>query len=162
VLFLDEPTTGLDPRSRNDVWQMIREMVADGTTVLLTTQYLDEADQLADGIVVVDHGRVIAHGTTDELRAQIGQQTLDVWPIDPAHLDRAAAILAEVTGTAPVRNAEDSRVAVTVDDPALLSVVVRRLGEDGIAVRELAFRLPSLDEVFLMITTGRSPERTAT
>src|SRR6516165_671566 len=101
VLYLDEPTTGLDPRSRTEVWAMIRELVADGVTVLLTTQYLDEADQLAHDIVVIDHGRVIATGTPDELKARSGGRVLEVVPADRARLDQAAAVLAGRTGAVP-------------------------------------------------------------
>ena len=118
ILFLDEPTTGLDPRSRGDVWTMVRELVAEGTTVLLTTQYLDEADRLANEIAVIDHGRVIANGTPAELKAKVGGQTLDVRPTDPDDLaarrrDRRRPIV----GTAPAR---------TPEDPGLLSVAGRR------------------------------------
>ncbi|MFE3170893.1 ATP-binding cassette domain-containing protein [Amycolatopsis sp. NPDC059090] len=153
VLYLDEPTTGLDPRSRADVWTMVRALVEDGTTVLLTTQYLEEADQLADQIAVIDHGRVVASGTGDELRAQVGGQTLDLWPIDPAEVPAAAAILAGLTGKEPVRLNDGTRLAVPVDDdPDVLSAAVQQLAQAGIAARELALRLPSLDEVFLALT----------
>ena len=103
ILFLDEPTTGLDPRSRGDVWAMVRELVREGTTVLLTTQYFDEADRLANEIAVIDHGRVIARGTAAELKAKVGGQTLDVRPTDPADLDRVAGIIHTAVGTAPAR-----------------------------------------------------------
>src|SRR5690349_15767354 len=127
VLFLDEPTTGLDPRSRGEVWAMIRELVADGTTVLLTTQYLDEADRLANQIAVIDHGRVIATGTAAELKAKIGQQTLDVRPADPADLTRAAAIVAAAVGRDPVRTDEDpGLLSVPVDDAQALPAEIGR------------------------------------
>src|SRR5699024_8658102 len=101
VLFLDEPTTGLDPRSRNEVWGSIRNLVADGTTVLLTTQYLDEADQLADSIVVIDRGRAVVTGAPSELKSRIGGDLLDVTMADPAQGASAAAALAEMTGKSP-------------------------------------------------------------
>ncbi len=153
ILFLDEPTTGLDPRSRGEVWQMVRELVADGATVLLTTQYLDEADRLAGEITVIDHGRVIASGSPAELKAKVGRQTLDVRPTDPADLERVTAIVAAAVGTAPSRHDDDpGLLSVAVDDDEALPVVVRRLQEDGIPVTELALRLASLDEVFLALT----------
>src|SRR5262245_39385730 len=107
VLFLDEPTTGLDPRSRGEVWAMIRELVAEGTTVLLTTQYLDEADRLANEIAVVDHGRVIATGTSAELKAKIGRQTLDVRPADPADLALVSQLIAAAAGVPPASTEDD-------------------------------------------------------
>jgi oleandomycin transport system ATP-binding protein len=151
VVYLDEPTTGLDPAKRDDVWGMVREQVAAGVTVLLTTQYLEEADALADEIVVMDHGAVIAHGTPHELKAVVGGQTLQVRPLDPARLPEAAAVLERVTGN---RSAEPGRgvVSVPVDGDAALGAVVARLAADGIAVMELSLRLPSLDEVFYTLT----------
>src|SRR5437773_5647765 len=115
VLFLDEPTTGLDPRARGEVWQMIRELAADGVTVLLTTQYLDEADRLAGEIAVIDHGRLIASGTPAELKAKVGGQTLAVRPTDPADLPAAAAVVEAAVGAPPT---------IAPDDPGLLSVPV--------------------------------------
>ena len=159
VLFLDEPTTGLDPRSRGEVWAMIRELVAEGTTVLLTTQYLDEADRLASEIAVIDHGRVIATGTAAELKAKIGRQTLDVRPADPADLTRVAGIVAAAVGRAPIRTAEDpGLLSVPVDDAQVLPAVVSGLQAERIEVTELALRLASLDEVFMALT-GHVPIR---
>ncbi|HEU4898184.1 MAG TPA: ATP-binding cassette domain-containing protein, partial [Actinomycetota bacterium] len=152
VLFLDEPTTGLDPRSRNGLWAVIRKLVAEGTTLLLTTQYLEEADQLASRIAVIDHGRVIASGTADELKARVGGQVLEVRPADPADLGRAGAALAELTGAGCPVDADARVAAVPLTDPAWLAVAVRRLDEAGIAVADLALRRPSLDEVFLSLT----------
>lgn len=150
VLFLDEPTTGLDPRARNDVWAMVRNLLATGVTVLLTTQYLEEADQLADEIAVVDHGRVIAMGTPEELKNKTGAQTLHVRPMDPAAVDLVASIMSEVVR---VRAEVDSgTVAVAVTDPSVMPAVVRRLDEAGLAVAEMALRGASLDEVFLALT----------
>src|SRR5579864_6456585 len=116
VLYLDEPTTGLDPTSRTEVWGMIRTLVADGVTVLLTTQYLEEADQLAHDIVVIDHGQVIATGTPDELKSKVGGQVLEVSPADPERLPQVAALLAGLAGTAPVTDAAAGRVTVPVAD----------------------------------------------
>jgi oleandomycin transport system ATP-binding protein len=153
ILFLDEPTTGLDPRSRGEVWSMVRNLVADGVTVLLTTQYLDEADRLANEITVIDHGRVIASGTPAELKAKVGGQTLDVRPADPADLPAVSEIVAKVVGTVPSQRADDSALlSVPVDDDDAFAVVVGRLREERIAVTELALRLASLDEVFLALT----------
>jgi oleandomycin transport system ATP-binding protein len=154
VLYLDEPTTGLDPRSRIEVWGMIRRLVADGVTVLLTTQYLDEADQLADHIVVIDHGMVIATGTPDELKAQAGRQVLEVVPASQASLDRAAAVLADRTGAAPATDADSGTVRVPVADAAVLPAVIRDLDEAGVGLTEFALRRASLDEVFLALTGG--------
>jgi oleandomycin transport system ATP-binding protein len=152
VLFLDEPTTGLDPRSRNGLWAVIRELVADGTTLLLTTQYLEEADQLASRIAVIDHGRVIAEGTPDGLKARVGGQILEVRPADPADLDRTGAILAALCGAGCPVDGDTRLAAVPIADPAWLAVAVRRLDDAGIAVADLALRRPSLDEVFLSLT----------
>src|SRR2546430_12896041 len=148
VLFLDEPTTGLDPRGRGDVWQMIRELAADGVTVLLTTQYLDEADRLAGEIAVIDHGRLIASGTPAELKAKVGGQTLDVRPTDPADLPAVTSIVESAVGTAPSPHSDDpGLLSVPVDDADVLPARVRALQERGIQVTELALRLASLDEV---------------
>jgi oleandomycin transport system ATP-binding protein len=151
VLFLDEPTTGLDPSSRRSLWTMIRELVAEGTTVLLTTQYLEEADQLADQIVVLDHGRVIAEGTSDQLKARAGGQVLEVRPAD-GNLDRVAAALAGVAGGSPAVDADTRLVTVPAADPGMLAEVVRRLDAAEVAVADLALRRPSLDDVFLRLT----------
>ncbi|HEY5989547.1 MAG TPA: ATP-binding cassette domain-containing protein [Streptosporangiaceae bacterium] len=155
VLYLDEPTTGLDPRSRRDVWGMIRALVADGVTVLLTTQYLDEADQLAHDIVVIDHGKVIATGTPDELKDKAGGQVLEVLPADPARLDGVAAVLAARAGAAPAANAESGILRVPVADTAVLPAIIRDLDEAGVELAEFALRRASLDEVFLALTGDR-------
>ncbi|MFC0430635.1 ATP-binding cassette domain-containing protein [Kutzneria buriramensis] len=152
VLFLDEPTTGLDPHARNEVWQMVRRLVADGVTVLLTTQYLDEADNLADSIVVIDHGRVVAEGRADELKRRIGGQTIQVRPNSAADMDAVARIVADLTGMIPARDDDVGLITAPVSDPVLLSAVVRRMDTAGIVVDELALRLPSLDDVFLALT----------
>jgi oleandomycin transport system ATP-binding protein len=152
VLFLDEPTTGLDPRARNEMWDTIRGVIAAGATVLLTTQYLDEADELASRIAVIDHGLVVASGTPAELKARTGSQTLVVRAADRALTSQVAAAVAEVTGMAPDVRADTGLVTAAVTDPAMVPVVVRRLDEAGIVAAELALRLPSLDEVFLTLT----------
>jgi oleandomycin transport system ATP-binding protein len=150
LLYLDEPTTGLDPAARNDMWDIVRGLVRDGVTVLLTTQYLDEADQLADEIVVIDHGLVIATGTSDELKARTGAQTLTVRPA----LETDRDVIARAVG-AVAAGAVDMRgpiITAPVTDPAALTHLVRRLDELGLVVAELSLRSPSLDEVFLTLT----------
>ncbi len=152
VLFLDEPTTGLDPRSRGEIWDSIRELVADGTTVLLTTQYLDEADQLADDIAVVDHGQVIANGTPDELKATIGDR-LDVTLEDPAALPAAMTVLNTLTGADPTAtDADRLSVARPGGRRLRLADIVRELDRAGVAAADVSLRRPTLDEVFLRLT----------
>jgi len=152
VLFLDEPTTGLDPRARIDVWDTVKGIVADGATVLLTTQYLDEADELADLVAVVDRGRVVASGTPAGLKAQIGGQSLVVRAMDRAMTARAALAVQEVTGSAADIRHDTGLVTAPASDPAMLAAVLRRLDEEGVVAAELGLRLPSLDEVFLTLT----------
>jgi oleandomycin transport system ATP-binding protein len=150
MLFLDEPTTGLDPRARHELWVLIRGLVSGGVTVLLTTQYLDEADQLADEIVVIDRGRVIATGTPDELKAKTGSQTLAVKPADDADIPLVTSVVGELTeATAEV---DGQLVTAPVTDPAVLPAVVRRLDDAGVRVTELTLRSASLNEVFLSLT----------
>ena len=150
LLYLDEPTTGLDPRARVELWELIRRLVAGGTTVLLTTQYLDEADELADEIVVINHGKVIATGTPDQLKAKTGAQTLAVRPADETQLGVVTAVVAELAATAP--DISGQLVTAQVADPAVLPTVVRRLDDAGVVVTELALRSSSLNEVFLSLT----------
>jgi oleandomycin transport system ATP-binding protein len=157
VLFLDEPTTGLDPRGRGQMWDTVRGVVADGATVLLTTQYLEEADELADQIAVIDHGLVVASGTPAELKARTGSQTLAVRAMDPAHTAQVAAVVAGVVGARP-DVAENGLVTAAVSDPAMVPAVVRRLDDAGIVAAELNLRLPSLDEVFLTLTGHRAED----
>ncbi|WP_433337224.1 ATP-binding cassette domain-containing protein [Spirillospora sp. CA-294931] len=153
VLFLDEPTTGLDPRSRIEVWEAVRTLVGGGTTVLLTTQYLDEADRLADTISVIDHGRVIAGGTPDELKSALDGDRLDVVVTDPATLAAAAGVLTRIAGRPADLDAAAARVSVPVTDRVgALTTAVRELAEAGIAVADIGLRRPTLDEVFLHLT----------
>ena len=157
VLFLDEPTTGLDPRGRNEVWAAIRQLVRDGTTVMLTTQYLDEADQLADRISVIDSGRVIAEGTPTELKSKVGGDMIDVVVTDAGTLPQVAAIVDGVTSTAPQVDPDARRVSAPVDDRmAAMTRVLSELGEAGIAPEDLALRRPTLDEVFMKEERGTS------
>jgi oleandomycin transport system ATP-binding protein len=158
VLYLDEPTTGLDPHSRNEVWGMIRGLVADGTTVLLTTQYLEEADQLAHDIAVIDHGAVIATGTPDELKASAGRQVLEVTPASRSDLAAVAELLELVTGSAPAIGAESGQVSVQVDGGRALPEIMRAIDDRSIELAEFALRRASLDEVFLSLTGHRAEE----
>ena len=152
VLFLDEPTTGLDPRHRNEVWDEVRALAADGTTVLLTTQYLEEAEQLADDLVVLDHGRVIAAGTPAALKAEVGGQRLHVRPLRPADLPAVMASVADlVFPDAPAVDATGELTAAA-PEPGVLLRVAERLDAAGLPVAELGLRLPSLDDVFLTLT----------
>jgi len=152
VLFLDEPTTGLDPRSRTELWTIIGELVADGTSLLLTTQYLEEADRLADRIAVVDGGRVIAEGTSEELKGRLGGTSLEVGVTDEKAAMEAAEVLAPI-GTLADRDGGGTLLRLTVEDgPRALVEVVRGLDARGIAATTLALREPSLDDVFLALT----------
>jgi ABC-2 type transport system ATP-binding protein len=157
VLFLDEPTTGLDPRSRIDVWDAVRALVADGTTVLLTTQYLEEADQLADQIAVIDHGRIIAEGTADELKRRTGGDHLEVALRADADLEEAAGIVARAVDARADVTTDPPRVTVAVRDRvAAMTAVVRELDAAGIVPDDLALRRPTLDDVFLELTGRRA------
>ncbi|MEW6059404.1 MAG: SDR family NAD(P)-dependent oxidoreductase [Actinomycetota bacterium] len=151
-LYLDEPTTGLDPRSRLELWGMIRALVADGTTVLLTTQYLEEADKLADEIVVIDHGRVIAAGTPAQLKTRVGGHVLQAQPADPADLPATQGVLASLAQDGDEPYTDGQLVSLRIDDSSALGHAVRRLDDAGIAIDDLSLRRPSLDEVFLAIT----------
>jgi ABC-2 type transport system ATP-binding protein len=162
VLFLDEPTTGLDPRSRIGMWEIIRELVRDGTTLLLTTQYLDEADELANEIVVIDHGKVIAAGTAEQLKNRIGGEVLEFIVPDRARLPAAAAAMADLGSHDPQVDDESGRVSVGVGDEGsrLLIDAVRRLDSANIDTVDLALRRPSLDDVFLVLTGHAAEEET--
>jgi ABC-2 type transport system ATP-binding protein len=151
LLFLDEPTTGLDPRSRLSMWDVIREQVREGATVLLTTQYLEEADELADTIAVVDTGRIIARGTSDELKSQVGGERIEVVVHDRTMLEHAASLLAP-DGKGSV-DQHTRRLTIAADGGAAQLVeVVRRLGEEQIQVDDVGLRRPTLDDVFLALT----------
>ena len=159
VLFLDEPTTGLDPRTRNDVWLFIEELVAAGTTVLLTTQYMEEAERLAHRIVVIDTGRVIAEGTAEQLKQRLGGDVLEVRVSSVADVERAAALLGQLIGSEPRVDADQRRVSVpTMDGTPLLIAAGRRLEDAGIALDDLGIRRPSLDDVFLTLTGAPTQE----
>ncbi|WP_395111058.1 ATP-binding cassette domain-containing protein [Actinomadura sp. SCN-SB] len=160
VIYLDEPTTGLDPHARNQVWDTVREVVADGATVLLTTQYLEEADALADRIAVFDHGRVIAEGTAGELKSRIGRQTLAVRAADEYRTDQLAGIVADVTGERPAVHGPTGLVTAPVTDATVLAEMVRRMDAVAIVPAELGLRVPSLDEVFLTLTGHHTTEET--
>ncbi len=151
VLFLDEPTTGLDPRSRLELWETIEGLVADGTTVLLTTQYLDEADRLADRIAVIDRGKVIADGTADELKAKVGGLRVEVHVTDGSNAAQAAEALAPMSDDAPL--VEGTKVSVTVrQETGTIMEAARRLDQAGIDADDVAVRRPTLDDVFLTLT----------
>jgi len=152
LLFLDEPTTGLDPRSRNQVWEIIRVLVAEGTTVLLTTQYLDEADQLAGRIAIVDHGRVIAEGTPAELKARVGEGALHIRLRDPAQRPAAEEVLVGALGVAVHQEPDPALLTACTADTDQAAVAIAQLSAAGIAVAELSLGQPSLDEVFLAVT----------
>ncbi|MFG1839742.1 ATP-binding cassette domain-containing protein [Micromonospora sp. NPDC049175] len=157
VLFLDEPTTGLDPRGRNEVWEAVRELVRTGTTVLLTTQHLDEADQLADRISVVESGRVIAEGRPDDLKARLGGDRIEVVVAAPTDLAVAVAEVRRVAGDEPTVDVDRRMVSVRVGHRAgALVDVLRALDAEGIPVADVALRRPTLDDVFLHLTGHRT------
>nr|WP_167953034.1 ATP-binding cassette domain-containing protein [Brevibacterium marinum] len=156
VVFLDEPTTGLDPARRGETWAMVRRLAAQGSTVLLTTQYLEEADHLASEIVLIDSGTVAARGTPDSLKRRVGSQTLDVRLSDPVQLKEAATRVESIIRTALVVDAQTGRLSAAVADGEVMPAIVRSLDEASIEVNELSLRLPSLDDVFLTLTGHRA------
>jgi ABC-2 type transport system ATP-binding protein len=158
VLFLDEPTTGLDPRSRTEMWEVIKSLVAGGTSLLLTTQYLEEADLLADNIVVVDHGRLIAEGTADELKSQVGGERLEIAVEDPAELGRAVELIGPLgVGDVVVEQHLHSLHLPVTGGSSVLIDALRRLDGEQIAVADVGLRRPTLDDVFLALT-GQTAE----
>ncbi|RYZ02703.1 MAG: ATP-binding cassette domain-containing protein [Myxococcales bacterium] len=160
LLFLDEPTTGLDPRSRNQVWDLVRQIAAEGTTVLLTTQYLEEADKLAERMAVIDHGRVIAEGTSQELKASLGGSALRLQLADPDRRAEAQALIARVVGDAVLPNTDPTALSVNVKGAADAASVLSALSGAGIQLTDFALGAPSLDDVFFALT-GRPAENAA-
>ncbi|HEX5696828.1 MAG TPA: ATP-binding cassette domain-containing protein [Acidimicrobiia bacterium] len=153
VLFLDEPSSGLDPRSRTELWDVIRELVARGTTLLLTTQYLEEADQLADDIVVIDHGREIAHGTSDQLKIQVGGERIEVSVTDAADVAVAREVLAPIAvGEIQIDERSRALTAPISGGATVLTQALRDLDARGVVVQDVGLRRPTLDDVFLSLT----------
>jgi daunorubicin/doxorubicin transport system ATP-binding protein len=162
LLFLDEPTTGLDPRSRNQVWEIVRVLVAEGATVLLTTQYLDEADQLANRIAIIDHGRVIAEGTSGELKALVGSGSLHVRVLDPEQRSEAGRILTAALGTPFQLESDQAALSARVTDPELAAAALAELARCCVPLAEFSLGQPSLDEVFLALTGHPAEDATPT
>ena len=161
LIFLDEPTTGLDPRTRAQMWDTIRRLVREGSTVLLTTQYLDEADQLADRIAVIDRGTVIAEGTADDLKANIGTSSLELRPADPARAAETQATTDRVLGLSTVLSPEAGRISAPLEDVGKVTDLLIALRSEGIELAEFSVHKPSLDEVFMAIT-GQTTETNST
>ena len=159
LMFLDEPTTGLDPRSRNQVWDIIRALAAAGTTILLCTQYLDEADRLAEGIAVIDHGKVIAEGTPAQLKASVGSGSLHLRLLDPEQRPEAIGVLERVLGSV-VQEPDPAALSAACADPGRAAGAVTELARSGVEVAEFSIGQPSLDEVFLALTGHPAEEQT--
>jgi ABC-2 type transport system ATP-binding protein len=160
LMFLDEPTSGLDPRSRNQVWDVVRALVTGGTTVLLTTQYLDEADRLADRIAVIDHGRLIAEGTPGQLKSSVGTGALHVRLLEPAQRAEAARVLAAVLGAEIHLESDPAALSARVSDPERVARALAELSRSGITFTDFALGQPSLDEVFLALTGHPAEDET--
>ena len=161
ILFLDEPTTGLDPRSRNQVWDLVRQIAATGTTVLLTTQYLEEADRLAERMAVIDHGRVIAEGTSRELKASIGGNTLRVQLVNHGQRADAEALVTQLLGDGVLADADPTAISVKVADAAAAANVLGALARGNIPLGTFSLGSPSLDDVFFTLTGKPPAEETA-
>jgi ABC-2 type transport system ATP-binding protein len=161
LIFLDEPTTGLDPRTRGQMWDTIRELVRDGCTVLLTTQYLDEADQLADRIAVIDRGRKVAEGTPDELKASVGSSTLQLRMSEPADMQDAVSVVRRVLGEEPVPTPEAGGMNAALLDANQAAEVLIALRQSGLSIASATVQKPTLDEVFLAITGHGAEDETA-
>jgi ABC-2 type transport system ATP-binding protein len=162
ILFLDEPTTGLDPNARKSVWRMIRALAGEGVTILLTTQYLEEADQLAARIAVIDHGRKIAEGTSRELKAATGSGFLHVTLTDPARIDAAAQLLEQKLGGEAQRNAEGAVLSIKANSPHEANAALTALAAAGISIEGFSMAAPSLDEVFFALTGHGAENASAT
>ncbi len=160
LIFLDEPTTGLDPRTRGQMWDTIRDLAVEGSTILLTTQYLDEADELADRVTVIDRGRKVAEGTPDELKAQIGRSSLRVSLVNDADTVRAVAVAAELIGDIPIRTPAGSGFSIQLSDANQAADVLIALRDQHLDIARAAIEQPSLDDVFMALT-GRPPENPA-
>src|SRR5687767_7187212 len=161
LMFLDEPTTGLDPRSRSQVWDIVRALVAEGTTILLCTQYLDEADQLADGIAVIDHGKVIAEGTPGQLKASVGSGALHVRLLDPDQRDEAERVLAREFDAVHLE-ADPAALSAPCSDGDRAAEALAELARAGVAIADFSLGQPSLDEVFLALTGHTAEDQDAT
>ena len=157
VVFLDEPTTGLDPRTRGQMWDVVRDLVAQGSTVLLTTQYLEEADQLSARLAIIDRGRLVIEGTPDQLKDRVGTTSLVLTAADGAGLGRMGDVVARVTGTAPHRDDDGHRLQVPLTDTGLTADVLTALREAGLTPAAVSMTRPSLDSVFLALTGHRAP-----
>jgi len=158
ILFLDEPTTGLDPRSRNQVWDLVRQIAADGTTVLLTTQYLEEADRLAERMAVIDNGHVIAEGTSHELKSSLGGNALRFQLANPAQREQAREIVSRVVGDTVLPNTDPTAISLKVADASVAAKILAALGTADIQLTDFSLGAPSLDDVFFTLT-GRPPEQ---